>query len=287
MNLTIKSTNMECLVIKLKGTVSDSSLPVLETMQQFTLNAINASGNDSMTEAQKWALNHFFYEIGAIENTPLWQKINVLVMPMICNDNLGRALVNYVDNAVTAGNAKWAFENHGLVVAQGEDGGTRANLAKKFNGNGWNLSCIFLTTASSIRNIASPATLRIYSGAGTFSDFGAGGTSYTFIGRALSQSTTFTKSELASLDYDIMAVNVTDSATAVHIKSSMDAAPMQTATNSDTEGRFNKLTYTNGNIDIQINGEQLGLAIEASPLTYEENVTLLNAVASLKAAFVF
>ena len=106
-----------CLVTKLNAVVNNPDLPVLETMQQFTLDAITASGNASMTDAQKMALNHFFYQIGAIENTALWQKIQALALPMICGDNLTYACVNYVNN-VNPGAATGSFNGkHGFVGA--------------------------------------------------------------------------------------------------------------------------------------------------------------------------
>lgn len=106
-----------CLVTKLNAVVNNPDLPVLETMQQFTLDAITASGNASMTDAQKMALNHFFYQIGAIENTALWQKIQALALPMICGDNLSYACVNYVNN-VNPGAATGSFNGeHGFVGA--------------------------------------------------------------------------------------------------------------------------------------------------------------------------
>ena len=47
-----------CLVTKLKAVVNNPNLPVLKTdIDDFTKAAILASGNDSMTEAQKWGLD--------------------------------------------------------------------------------------------------------------------------------------------------------------------------------------------------------------------------------------
>lgn len=74
---------MDCLVRKLKAKVNNPNLPAFETMQQFTLNAITASGNLSMTDEQKYALNHAFYLLGAIENSALWQKVDYLLLPII------------------------------------------------------------------------------------------------------------------------------------------------------------------------------------------------------------
>lgn len=72
-----------CLVTRLKAVVNNDSLPVLETMQQFTLDAIARSGNNTLTDEQKIALNHFFYQIGAVSNNELWQSVDTLLLPII------------------------------------------------------------------------------------------------------------------------------------------------------------------------------------------------------------
>lgn len=72
-----------CLVTKLKATVDNPNLPVLETLQQFTLDAIARGGNMSMSDEKKYALNHFFYEVGAIGNNALWGKFRMLLLPII------------------------------------------------------------------------------------------------------------------------------------------------------------------------------------------------------------
>lgn len=91
-----------CLVTKLKGTVNNPNLPILETMQQFTLDAIAASGNNNMTDEQKVALNHLFYQVGAITDNDTWAKIKVLAIPVLatpsseCTNNL---VWNYKNNS--------------------------------------------------------------------------------------------------------------------------------------------------------------------------------------------
>lgn len=72
-----------CLVTRLKAEVNNDSLPVVETMQQFTLDAIARSGNNTLTDEQKIALNHFFYQIGAVSNNELWQSVDTLLLPII------------------------------------------------------------------------------------------------------------------------------------------------------------------------------------------------------------
>lgn len=112
-----------CLVTKLKAVVNNPDLPVLETMQQFTLDAIAASGNSSMTDAQKWALNHFFYQIGAIDNSGIFNKLYYLYMPIICNQNLEKAFVDYKGSNSKGASALasgTAFSGNG-VVSGGSD----------------------------------------------------------------------------------------------------------------------------------------------------------------------
>lgn len=108
---------MNCLVTKLKATVDNPNLPVLETMQQFTLNAIAASGNNNMTDSQKWALNKFFVSIGAPDNSGVFAKTKGLFLPLICNDNIVKAMYDYKNNALYSVNAGVSFDsNHGLIA---------------------------------------------------------------------------------------------------------------------------------------------------------------------------
>lgn len=87
----------KCLITKLKAVVNNPDLPYLETMQQFTLDAITASGNASLSDEQKWALNHFFYRIGAISNSGIYSKLQVLGLPFIAV-SLDTALNNYIQD---------------------------------------------------------------------------------------------------------------------------------------------------------------------------------------------
>jgi hypothetical protein len=109
------------VIIKLDAVVDNPDLPVVETMQQFTLDAIAASGNNNMTDAQKWALNHFFYQIGAINNDGVFAKTKYLFLPMICGSVKGKVLVNYKDNTTysisSATEEAIAFDENGCVYA--------------------------------------------------------------------------------------------------------------------------------------------------------------------------
>ena len=84
-----------CLVKKLKAVVDNPNLPVFEPTLQFTLDVIEASGNTQMTNAQKIALNHFFYQIDVESENGIFSKINHMFLPMICGKNSDKALYDY------------------------------------------------------------------------------------------------------------------------------------------------------------------------------------------------
>ncbi len=106
----------KCLITQLKAVVNNPDLPVIETMQQFTLDAIAASGNTQMTEEQMYALNHFFYKIGAISGDGIYAKMSYIGLPMIAGDVPG-ALNNYVGNVpYTISDNRVAFSEHRLVA---------------------------------------------------------------------------------------------------------------------------------------------------------------------------
>ena len=91
------------MIIVLKGadfsTNNIGHIEVTKNLAPFTLAAIEASGNTSLRGEQKSALNTFFNNLGAFDNTGLWTKIKVLMMPMLSLD-LAHSMVDYTDNEV-------------------------------------------------------------------------------------------------------------------------------------------------------------------------------------------
>lgn len=108
-----------CLITKLNAVVDNPNLPILEVMQQFTLDAITESGNSVMTDDQKWALNHFFYQIGAIDNSGIYAKLECLYMPLICNQNLNKALVDYTGKHNIGAANNCVFNGNGIKSYDG------------------------------------------------------------------------------------------------------------------------------------------------------------------------
>lgn len=275
----------QCLVTKLKAVVSDDSLPVLRTMQQFTLDAIEASGNAAMTSAQKIALNDFFYDIGAIANSALWQKIHVLLLPMICNDNLDKVVVDYTNNvAQAAPDASWGFVNHGIVHI-GSSFVTGLVLNKTFTGRTDSLSLVFVGMSGFGTEVGSVSQLlRIYvtGQSSSASKFGMHNTGNNLCADALGAVITTPISGASG--YDILGMNVGENATkAIYANSvSGDNIVVDSPASARSQTPF---TASGDNIQIYPNKEAAGLILMASPLTTTELTTLVNAAKGLKAAF--
>lgn len=162
----------QCLHTRLKAEVSNPNLPVLETMQQFTLDAITASGNSSMTDAQKWALNHFFYQIGAIGNSGIYTKLGGLYLPLICGGVLAKALVDYKGtNSRDISDKNVKFQSNGLVKSDpsGSVSTSKIILRNDYAGEIDSLSVAIMFTEELSANGTSLSTLA-FKGESTDSD---------------------------------------------------------------------------------------------------------------------
>ena len=71
---------------------------VKRVLNQFTLAAIEASGNTSMTAEQKSALDTFFQNVGAFGSAnSIWSKLDKVYIPFLCS-SLSNACINYKTN---------------------------------------------------------------------------------------------------------------------------------------------------------------------------------------------
>lgn len=109
-----------CLLKQFKAATGNPNLPILEVMQQFTLDAIIKSGNESLTDSQKWALNHFFYQVGAIGNTGIWSKIRTIFIPII-GATKNNIVLDYKNDGVSINSSSQTMVDQGgaLEVASG------------------------------------------------------------------------------------------------------------------------------------------------------------------------
>lgn len=108
------------MVIRLDGAdFSDNNLGKIYVgvLDNFTKAAITASGNSSMTDGQKAALNTFFETLGAFGTaSSIWSKLDKVYLPLIADD-VANAMINYVDNSAdtTPSSDYWQLRNRGIV----------------------------------------------------------------------------------------------------------------------------------------------------------------------------
>lgn len=94
----------------------------------FTIAAIAASGNTTMSNNQKIALNTFFKQIGATQGSTsqIFGKMKFIYLPMIAAD-VAKALVNYKTNNVdfAPSSDDYQIRNHGIVKTSSHSGFTK------------------------------------------------------------------------------------------------------------------------------------------------------------------
>lgn len=92
---------------------NNSNLPILEAMEDYTLALIAAVGNNEMTDSQKWALNHFLIEIGAVDKSGIFLKLKTLLLPVIAKDVQG-ALYDLVTESSRYTSQSIIFNDHSI-----------------------------------------------------------------------------------------------------------------------------------------------------------------------------
>lgn len=283
---------MDCFVRKLKTVINDDSLPVLETMQQFTLDAIALSGNNGMTDSQKNVLNHFFYEVGAIENNALWGKMKCILLPMICGDVVAKSMVDYKNGVtISPSNASnLSFDTHHGLIATGYNSTNVINGT--FNGSNFNITMINVEMAGGIP-VSGGTTNCIMVDSGDSSDrtlmnVTLVNTDLTFgvLGLLNPMSTNaFSGSNV----YDVAAI--TSKATSGNIRaisSQNDVVLHGDANEAQITARGTEKTYTNAimRFGVTANVRSYGAVIVSEALTDDELAKVMDAAKVLKLAFV-
>lgn len=87
-------------------------------LNEYTIAAIEASGNANLTETQQFALDDLFLAMGVDGSNNVMSKIRKLYLPMIASE-VGNALINYATNTFTKDftpNAQnWELRNLGIT----------------------------------------------------------------------------------------------------------------------------------------------------------------------------
>ena len=116
----------------------------IAALSDFTLAAIAASGNSTMTAEQKSGLEKFFRSVGAKSNTGPWAKIDSIYIPMISGD-LAHAGVNYKGNVTdfVPSDTYYEIRNKGLA-GKTTNAGNNTATRKGGKPNGKNNSVLFM-----------------------------------------------------------------------------------------------------------------------------------------------
>lgn len=134
-------------------------------LDEFTLNAIELSGNDSLTDAQKSALNTFFKNIGAFgTKSNIFSKLRFLYLPILAG-SLDKSLINYKtsDVSLVPSNTKFQLRNKGIT---GVSGGTNAYIditSSAFSATNLSVCALrteYLATPSIVCKIGTKSTAR-------------------------------------------------------------------------------------------------------------------------------
>lgn len=104
------------MIIKLTGadfSANNIGKINIRELNQFTISAINASGNNAMTDSQKYGLDDFFFKIGAFGvQSAVFSKMKMLYLPLISQDIAG-ARTNYANRALDLA-GEFYLENKGI-----------------------------------------------------------------------------------------------------------------------------------------------------------------------------
>lgn len=115
-------------------------------LDDFTKAAIVASGNTSMTDVQKSALNTFFKKLGAFGATGVWSKIHYAWMPII-GGSLDKAFLNYKSNEVNVvpKSEYWSLVEGGIKsLKRGVGGRNNFQSTDIIDGRNLSVACCFV-----------------------------------------------------------------------------------------------------------------------------------------------
>lgn len=149
------------MILVLKGAdFSANNLGQVEItaeLNEFTKAAIAASGNLTMNDMQKSALNTFFNKVGAFTSTGIWAKTHYAWLPIISGD-LDKAFLNYKSNEVNVvpEATYWSLVDGGIKSLQRGIGG-RNNFKSTdiITGNNLSVACLYIDTSASNLILAS------------------------------------------------------------------------------------------------------------------------------------
>lgn len=141
----------------------------VDEINEFTLAAIAASGNNDMTENQVYALNSFFKTIGAWDegDNTIFKRMNCIMLPILSKDK-AHAFINYTDNLVlknssgndiTPSSEKVIMRNHGVAATDFTVSVTGAKIQRVWTGE---FSLMWLRTEKFTKDCPTDINTAIY-----------------------------------------------------------------------------------------------------------------------------
>lgn len=296
------------MVIRLDGAdFSDNNLGKIYVgvLDNFTKAAITASGNSSMTDGQKAALNTFFETLGAFGTaSSIWSKLDKVYLPLIADD-VANAMINYVDNSAdtTPSSDYWQLRNRGIVGSFETRSADRLTYTKNnFFIDVLNLSVMTLSTENSSSKTV--RYLAYYMGTNGSSRFfiqdgltSEGKRTMSFVGITPSGSAQllatndagFSKNKALGFSVN-SATDVTGITTDGTIKTSAGGAVLGNVVTETTSATYKPLCAANYSGDVNsasngVNTAAYGAIVIGKRLTQAEMTTLKGAMEALANVF--
>ncbi len=265
----------KCLVTKLNGVVNNPNLPIFEVMQQFTLDAIAASGNSSMNDEQKWALNHFFYQIGAIDNSGIYPNLTHIFLPMIAL-NVEKTLMNYKGNTDLYNSQDIVLSDGGISAISGTKEIGRFSFSP--------LTIADLTLISSVDELPSTATPFDSTAATADGNFQVSGNGTV----TLTPIQTYNKSLIPSTPVGTKTLGLScKGTTSSDISVYANDGTVTSLVSKLVQSDFRSIPNTNNSLRFRINENTKWYAtILGNGITKAQLNTLVSAVADLRNAFI-
>ena len=268
---------------------------IKKDINPFTLAAITASGNSSMTNEQKSALDTFFGNIGAFGGaSDIWSKLDRVYIPFLSTE-LSKSCVNYKTNIVDKylSADRYVLRNKGITgVAESPSRYTETAIDEDVAIDTRNLSVFGMLMESDV-SLVQPSFFAHYNGNSnlnrwyaTFSPAGNGAILMILQGIKPSGSANYGLGESYPTSYKLMGINIRASNDIVYLKednlySITNANSFIEGTGKDTPSKSLAI-FTDSNMTaMSSNAPSIGMMFLGKGLTDAELLELKSASESL------
>lgn len=265
---------------------------VKKKLDAFTIAAIEASGNSSLTTEQKFALDDFFGTLGAYgDSSNIWSKMSYMFIPFLSSD-VSKAMVNYVgnDTSIVPDSSKFELRNKGLAVKESQTGYFQINHTSSFDGEdisyGFRYMESFEATSTKGYMLCQFGSLnpgRFITKVNVPSALNTANISLVKDGGTNVYATPYARGSIIQPAAVVISVYGSESSNLQLFTSNETSPKIGTAVMPTLNNRLYVLNGFNDYADS--NYPSLGIFFVGSHLTQEELVTVVNAIDSLVAYF--